>query len=217
MNILIIDNEEIILDGIAEFFKEENYNVLLAENGEQGLKLFNSNTVDLIILDLMLPKKHGFEVLKEIRKTSNIPVIILSALNDEQTQLICFDLDADDYVIKPFSLALLEKRVKALLTRHYGIHDTWSYGETIVDFTSYNATNAGRDVDIKPKELDILRLLLRYPNQVLTRRQIIEHAWSDAEGIPLERVIDVYIKNLRKKLVLDCIITVKNVGYKIKL
>ncbi|MGX7112607.1 response regulator transcription factor [Gemella cuniculi] len=217
MNILIIDDEKMVLEGVEEYLNKEGYNVFAALSGEEGINLFNNNSIDLIILDIKLPEKSGFEVLREIRRTSSIPVIILSAASDEKTQLAGFDLAADDYVTKPFSLPVLSKRIQVLLNRYYGEHNIWSYKDASVDFTSYKAIHSGKEVDIKPKELDVLKSLLHHPNQVLSRGQIIEQVWSDVEEIPLERVIDVYIKNLRKKLGLDCIVTIKNVGYKLKL
>ena len=215
MNILIVDDEKIILEGISEYLGTQGYHIFKAEDGEKALSVFRDNSVDLVILDIMLPGKTGFEVLGEIRKTSNVPIILLSALNDEQTQLSGFALTADDYVIKPFSLPLLASRIKVLFNRHYGEHEIWTYKDAIIDFSSYTATFEGDPVDVKPKEIDILKLLLRNQNRVLSRGQIIEQLWNSLEEPPLDRVIDVYVKNLRKKLGLDCIVTVKNVGYKL--
>lgn len=136
-------------------------------------------------------------------------------MDDEYTQLMSFEEQADDYMSKPFSLAILEKRIEALLRRskpdyHKGI---WIYENTKVDFSGYSATYKALEVDIKPKEIKLLNLLVENAGQVLTRDQILDRLW-DHEKAPIDRVIDVYIKNLRKKLHLDCIKTVKGVGYK---
>ena len=112
-------------------------------------------------------------------------------------------------------MPLLASRIRVLLNRHYGEHEIWTYKEAIIDFSSYTATFKGNPVDVKPKEIDILKLLLRNQNRVLSRGQIIEQLWNSLEEPPLDRVIDIYVKNLRKKLGLDCIVTVKNVGYKL--
>ena len=204
MNILVVDDEQTILTGVEEYLKEYGYNVFTAGNGVEAINIFNDIEINLIVLDLMMPEKNGYEVLEEIRTQSNIPVIILSAMEDEISQLKGFDLEADDYVTKPFSLPLLAKRVNALLKRHYGNHEIWKYREAIV-------------VDVKPKEIDVLKFLLKHSNQVMSREQILDYVWNNSDDVPYDRVIDVYIKNLRKKLELDCIVTVKNVGYKLQL
>ena len=201
MNIFIVEDDRTIRDGIVEFFSEMGYNVFQAQDGEEALKIFEENEIDLMILDIMMPKKDGFEVLQEIRKSSNVPVLILSAVEDEKSQIKSFDLMVDGYVNKPFSLPVLSKRVEALLKRHYGNYNLWKY----------------KDADVKPKEVDILKLLLENENKVLSREQILDNVWYDSDEAPYDRVVDVYIKNLRKKLKLDCIVTVKNVGYKLTL
>ncbi|MGX7112709.1 response regulator transcription factor [Gemella cuniculi] len=129
-NILVVDDEELILEGIGEYLKEAGYVVLRAMDGIEAMELFDKYSIHLIVLDLLLPKKDGFEVLREIRSKSAVPIIILSALEDEPIQLKGFDLKADDYVVKPVSLALLQKRVEVLLERHYREHDIWKYKDS---------------------------------------------------------------------------------------
>ena len=121
-----------------------------------------------MVLDLMLPKRSGFEVLKEINGNHDIPVIVLSALGDEETQMQVFDLYADDHVTKPFSLVLLVKRIQALLRRYYVVEDIWHYQDVTVDFTSYQARVKNEEVAIKPKELLVLKCLIQHKNQVLS-------------------------------------------------
>ena len=207
MNILVVDDEQTILTGVEEYLKEYGYNVFTAGNGVEAIEIFEKIEINLIILDLMMPEKNGYEVLEEIRAQSNIPVIILSAMEDEISQLKGFDLEAKR----------LEKQFKEELKRHYGNHEIWKYREAVVDFTSYKAVYANVEVDVKPKEIDVLKFLLKHSNQVMSREQILDYVWNNSDDVPYDRVIDVYIKNLRKKLELDCIVTVKNVGYKLQL
>lgn len=216
MTILLVEDDLMIQEGVSEFLTENGYKVLCAADGEAGLNLFQKNTIHLALLDIMLPKIDGLQVLREIRKTSIIPIIMLTAMTDEPTQIKSFDSLADDYICKPFSLMLLKKRIEALLRRHYAEHRIWEYGKATVDFTGFQATYDGEDAAVKPKEIKLLEILLKHPGQVLTREQILDKIWGDEEG-PFERVIDTYIKNLRKKLHMECIITVKGIGYKIEL
>ena len=217
MNILVADDEAMIREGIAAFLTEEGYQVILAKDGEEALDKLQEHSIHLVLLDLMMPKVSGFEVLKELKKNQDIPVIVLSALGDEATQLQVFDLYADDHVTKPFSLVLLAKRIKALLRRYYVIEHLRQYQYITVDFTAYRAHYKNEEVALKPKELLVLKCLIQHKNQVLSREQILEAISNDVADLPLDRVVDVYIRGLRKKLALDCIVTVKNAGYKISL
>ena len=198
INILIIEDE-----------------VKVASDGQEGIDLFRQNKFDLVLLDIMLPKINGFGVLSQIRETSNVPVIMLTAMNDDYSQIMSFNEKADDYITKPFSVVILHKRIEALLRRIPGKENTnkWLYKDVEVDFLGFSAKKQGKTVDLKPKEIKLLELLLKYKNQVLTRSQMLDNLW-DVEETPLDRVIDVYIKNIRKKLGIDCIITVKGIGYK---
>lgn len=215
MNILVVEDETVIREGIVEFLREQGYGVYEAADGAEGLKQFETEDIHLMVLDIMLPKLDGMQVLREVRKTSSIPVLMLTAMSDEQTQIKSFDELADDYVTKPFSLIILKKRIEALLRNHYHEYNLWRYGAAEVDFSGYHAAYEGKDVDVKPMELKLLSILLAHAGQVLSREQILDQIWGQEEA-PYDRVVDVYIKNLRKKLHLDCIVTVKNVGYKIE-
>lgn len=216
--ILLVEDEEITREGVAEFLREQEYEVLEAEDGEKALQLFRKFPIDIIVLDVMLPKLDGFQVLHEVRKESRVPVLMLTAMSDEKTQIMSFDEQADDYMSKPFSLLVLEKRIAALLRRTESVQKTpdfWTWEDTKVDFVGFAAYYKEELQDVKPKEIKLLRLLTEHMGQVLTREQILDQLWSDEEA-PLDRVVDVYIKNLRKKLHLTCIKTVKGVGYKIE-
>ena len=142
---------------------------------------------------------------------------MLTALQDEDTQVKSFELLVDGYIQKPFSLMVLYKRIEALLKRHYGEVETWSYQDTSVNFTRFEAYVNNQLVEVTAKELSILKLLVKHEGQALSRSQILDHVWSNHEDPPFDRVVDVYIKQLRKKLKLDCIVTIKNVGYKLEL
>lgn len=213
--ILLVEDEEFTREGIEAFLKAKTYNVVAVADGEAAIHAFQAQSFDLVILDIMLPKADGFEVLQEIRNMSETSVLMLTAMDDESTQVMSFDGQADDYMSKPFSLVVLEKRIEALLRRskRNSTPKVWVYHETKVDFSGYSATYQAQSVDVKPKEIRLLQLLINHEGQVLTREQILDQLWSFEEA-PIDRVIDVYVKNLRKKLHLDCIKTVKGVGYK---
>ena len=215
INILIVEDEKEIREGVSEYLAEVGYSVISAEDGMQAIELFKNNKIDLVILDIMLPKANGFVVLNKIRQESNVPVIMLTAMSDDYTQIMSFDEEADDYITKPFSIIVLHKRIEALLRRGVKVSENkkWCYGDIEIDFEGYSARKNGENIDLKPKEIKLIELLLKYEGKVLTRAQILDNLWNIEEA-PNDRVIDVYIKNIRKKLLLDCIVTVKGIGYK---
>ena len=216
MNILVVEDEDMILEGICEYLGEHEYYCIAASDGQEAIEKFKNNEIHLVLLDIMLPKLNGIEVLQYIRKTSKIPVLMLTAFNDDDYKIKAFSGLCDGYIEKPFSLSLLETRINALLKRHYSNYSIFNYKDCQVNFTSYKATYKGEDVSVNAKELKILELLLKNENIVLTRNQIIDGVWKEDESIPYDRVVDVYIKELRKKLQLDCITTIRNVGYKLE-
>ena len=215
IKILFLEDEPNILDVTTEYMKMQGYEVTCVCNGEEAIELFNKNKIDLVILDIMLPKANGFVVLNKIRQESNVPVIMLTAMSDDYTQIMSFDEEADDYITKPFSIIVLHKRIEALLRRGVKVSENkkWCYGDIEIDFEGYSARKNGENIDLKPKEIKLIELLLKYEGKVLTRAQILDNLWRIEEA-PNDRVIDVYIKNIRKKLLLDCIVTVKGIGYK---
>ena len=217
--ILLVEDDRLAREGVRDFLISRGYLVTEAVDGEEAAKKFcesGQSIFDLVILDVMLPKMNGILVLKEIRKRSKVPVLMLTALSDEGTQLASFDNLADDYLCKPFSLLILEKRIEALMRRTLENAQKeevskWAREGVLVDFLEYKGYLNGVDVDLKPKEVELLKLLIENPKVTLRREQILEELWKDE--LPYDRVIDVYIKNLRKKLQIDCIKTVKGVGY----
>lgn len=210
--ILVVEDERITREGIEEFLKEKGFDVMTASDGEEALEKFRG--ASLVVLDIMIPKIDGIEVLKEIRRISDVPVIMLTAISDEMTQYNTFSELADDFVSKPFSLLILMKRIEALLRRKENKeHKIWESGKAVVDFSSYKGYLDGEDAQLTAKEIALLKLLLDNEGIVLSRQKILEALWTDDES-PYDRVIDVYIKNLRKKLELDCLSTIKGVGYR---
>ena len=205
-----------IREGVVEFLREFKYEMVEAGDGIEALKKFN-HEINLVILDIKLPSMNGLEVLRKIREKSRVPVLMMTAFSDEESQIMAFSNLADGFMEKPFSLPVLKARVEALLKKTLGEDlREFSYQETKIDFVSFRAELAGQPVEVKPKELEILKYLFLNEGRVLTREQIIENVWKESEEIPFDRVIDVYIKELRKKLKLDCIYTVRGVGYKLE-
>ena len=209
--ILLVEDEPALRTGTEQFLRQRGFTVVTATSGEEALEKFAG--ADVIILDIMLPGVSGIEVLHQIRQTSDVPVLMLTALHDEPTQVASFNELADDYMSKPFSLVILEKRLQALLRRRKPSQTLWQRGLASVDFMAYQGFYDDTDAHLKPKEVQLLKLLVDNPNIVWSRQAIIDKLWRDDE-VPFDRVIDVYSKNLRKKLHLDCIITVKGVGYR---
>lgn len=205
-----------IREGVVEFLREFKYEMVEAGDGLETLKKFN-HEINLVILDIKLPSMSGLEVLRKIREKSRVPVLMMTAFSDEESQIMAFSNLADGFMEKPFSLPVLKARVEALLKKTLGEDlREFSYQETKIDFVSFRAEIAGQAVEVKPKELEILKYLFLNEGRVLKREQIIENVWKESEEIPFDRVIDVYIKELRKKLKLDCIYTVRGVGYKLE-
>ena len=213
--LLIVEDDKTTNEAICEYLKPAGHKVIPAYDGAEALQLFGQGGIDLVVLDIMLPKVTGLSILHEIRKTSSTPILMLTALEDEYTQVLSFDEQADDYITKPFSMVLLGKRITALLRRsgREVLIDTMTFGDVTVDFSGYSASDKNGKIDITPKEIDLLKLLVEHRGLVLTRTQILDDLWGNDYPI-IDRTIDTYIKNLRKKLRLNCIVTIKGIGYK---
>ena len=215
MRLLVVEDDKTLREGISEYLSEFGYIVMEAKDGSEAISKFN-NDINLIILDIQIPFINGLDVLKEIRKKSKVPVLMLTAFSDEEFKIEAFTNLADGYVEKPFSLPVLKARIDSLIKKNFGEIEKFEYKNIDVNFTSYTAKINDEKIDINAKELEILKCLLDNEGQALTRMQIIDNVWKETEEIPYDRVIDVYIKELRKKLGLDCIITIRNVGYKLE-
>lgn len=213
-HILVVEDDRNTNQVIYEFLKDSGYNVTASFDGEAAIERFFENQYDLVILDIMLPRKTGMEVLKEVRRISNVPVIMLTALADEYTQIKSFDLQADEYVTKPFSPVVLVKRVSALIRRSHPIDKTTvSFEDVVADFSAYTVTKNGEPVSLTTKEIEILKVLIENQGNVLSRLQILDSVWGFDSDIA-DRIIDTHIKNLRKKLDCKSIHTVKGIGYR---
>ena len=215
MRLLVVEDDKTLREGIGEYLAEFGNTVIEAKDGREAISKFNHD-INLIILDIQIPFVNGLDVLKEIRRKSKVPVLILTAFSDEEYKIEAFTNLADGYIEKPFSLPVLKARIDSLMKKNFGQIEKFEYKNIEINFTSYTAKINDEKIDINAKELEILKCLLDNEGQALTRMQIIDNVWKETEEIPYDRVIDVYIKELRKKLGLDCIITIRNVGYKLE-
>ena len=213
--LLIVEDDSKTNEAICEYLKSAGHETIPAYDGAEAVRRFQEEEPDLVVLDIMLPKMTGLAVLHEIRRTSAVPVLMLTAIEDEYTQVQSFDEQADDYITKPFSMVLLGRRITALLRRSGRslMPETMTFGDVTVDFSGYTARDMEGKIELTPKEIDLLRLFVEYKGLVLTRNQILDELWGDDNPI-IDRTVDTYVKNLRKKLRLDCLVTVKGIGYK---
>ncbi|WP_179877163.1 response regulator transcription factor [Bacillus cereus] len=215
-HILVVEDDQEIQELIKQFLMTQQYKVIVASDGLEGMKQFNKQSFDLILLDVMMPNLNGFEAAKMIRSQSNIPIIMLTALEEEQDQMKGFDLGIDDYITKPFSFHVLMRRVEAVLRRSNNqITDNhFVFRELQVDGNAYKVYVNRVEVPLTTKEFEILQLLLQNEKKVLTRENIVEKIWG-YEYAGDTRMIDTHMKNIRKKLNIPYIKTVKGIGYKI--
>lgn len=216
MKLLITEDDATIREGICAYLSESNYETIEACDGQEALSKFESNKIDLVILDIQIPFINGLDVLRKIREKSNLPVLILTAFSDEEFKITAFSNLADGYIEKPFSLPVLKARIDALITKNYEKFEVFSYKNLEVNFSNFSAKINNTEAEISAKEIEVLKYLLLNEGRALTRKQILENVWKESENIPFDRVIDVYIKDLRKKFGLDCIKTIRNVGYKLE-
>ncbi|MBY1502505.1 response regulator transcription factor, partial [Clostridioides difficile] len=213
-SILVIEDDSNIQELISEFLSAEGYQVDTANDGLEGIQKFKQGSYDLVILDIMMPNLDGYGVCKMIRKSSSVPIIFLTALNDEGDQLKGFDLECDDYITKPFSFNLLIKRVEAILRRsNKTINDKFIVFEKLkLDLNTYIAEIDGEPIELTLKEFNILKALIEKYPQVITREGLLDSIWGyDYYGDT--RIVDAHIKNIRKKISLPYIKTVKGIGY----
>lgn len=216
--ILIVEDDFDIQDLLKNFLQEVGYETTIARDGLEAISLFSSAHFDLILLDIMLPKIDGFTVCELIRRQSQIPIIMLTALNREEEQIKGLDLQVDDYITKPFSMPILIRKIAAVLRRSSMIpdreHQTITYQNLILDLDSYSASVNGKSHELTQREFEVLRELLLNQGRVLTRQNLLDRLWK-YDFLGDERVVDTHIKNLRKKLGIDFIQTIRGVGYKI--
>ncbi len=218
--ILVIDDDKNICEVIKLYLQKEGYKVTLAYDGQTGIDEFFRETPELIVLDIMMPKKDGWEVLKQIRKTSDVPVIMLTAKGETFDKVLGLELGADDYIVKPFDPKEFIARVKAV-TRRVNKQEEGpaeiAFPDLVINMSNYTVTYKNEIVEMPPKEIELLYFLASHPNKVYTREQLLQQVW-DFEFFGDSRTVDVHIKRLRKKLFDQGpnweIKTVWGVGYK---
>ncbi len=217
--ILVVEDDPAIQALLYDFLEEAGYGVVLAGDGMEALAKYETQEFDLVLLDVMLPKLDGFGVCRAIRRTSKVPVMMLTALDGEESQIRGLDLEADDYITKPFSMPVLIRKIAALLRRTSGKGETGrrlSYCGLHLDLDGYKADLDGSRVDLTPREFEILRELLLHKGRILTRQNLLQSLWK-YDFFGEERIVDTHIKNLRKKLgsAGNFIETIRGVGYRI--
>ena len=229
--ILIVDDDTNIAELISLYLTKECFETKMVEDGEEAIRAFEEFQPNLILLDLMLPGMDGYEVCRTVRKTSNVPIIMLSAKGEIFDKVLGLELGADDYMIKPFDSKELVARVKAVLRRfqpgkeevsaggnvpNAQVGDYVEYSDLAINQTNYSVVYQGKPVEMPPKELELLYFLAVHPNQVFTREQLLDHIWG-YEYVGDTRTVDVHVKRLREKIKDHAkwsIATVWGVGYK---
>ena len=215
MKILVVDDEELIRNVIREYLSIEGYDVDEARDGDDAIDKCRYNDYSLIIMDIMMPHKDGYQACKEIKQMKDIPFIMLSARSEEYDKLVGFELGIDDYVTKPFSPKELMARVKAILKRTTQESDIYQFENLVIDDKAHEVKVDGESVYLTPKEYDLLKYFVSNINIALSREQLLTNVWGyDFYGD--DRTIDTHVKTLRKNLGKygECIKTVRGVGYK---
>ncbi len=202
--ILIADDDANICELVRLYLEKEGFETVVCFNGEKALEIIAAGGIDLAILDIMMPKKDGITVCREIRKDSKLPIIMLTAKGETFDKVLCFELGADDYVVKPFEGKELIARVKAVLRRTSDQDEKISekivnFNNLTINLTNYELIIGGKSMDVPPKELELLYFLASHPNRVFTREQLLEDVWGfDYYGD--SRTVDVHVKRLREKI-----------------
>ena len=222
--ILIVDDDNNIAELISLYLTKECFDTHIVNDGEEALSAFEQSAPNLILLDLMLPGIDGYQVCREVRAKSNVPIIMLSAKGEIFDKVLGLELGADDYIMKPFDSKELVARVKAVLRRYQPIRveepasdiKCVQYTDLVINLSNYSVLYLGEQVDMPPKELELLYFLAASPNQVFTREQLLDHIWG-YEYIGDTRTVDVHVKRLREKIKDHAnwsLATVWGIGYK---
>jgi DNA-binding response OmpR family regulator len=217
LKILVVDDESRMRKLVGDFLKKKGFQVLEAADGEEAVDIFYSdNSINLLILDVMMPKMDGWEVVKEVRKVSKVPIIMLTARGQEQDELLGFDLGVDEYIAKPFSPKILVARVEAILRRSKQLGDeVMKAGGITLDISAHRVIVEDKNIDLSHKEFELLSYFMKNKNVALSRENILNHVWNyDYFGDA--RTIDTHVKKLRSKLgdKGDRIKTIWGMGYK---
>jgi DNA-binding response OmpR family regulator len=220
--VLIVEDDDAMATALRDGFAFEGYEVLHAKDGESALAMATSRGTELVILDVMLPKLSGLDVLKRLRSGgSDLPVIMLTARGQEIDKVLGLKLGADDYVTKPFGFMELLARVEALLRRSRGggrIAEVYGFGDVVVDFKKGELRKAGEAVEVTARELKLLEYFIAHRGEVMAREHLLDRVW-EYDGAPLTRTVDMHVAKLRKKIESDpadprFIVTVHRMGYK---
>lgn len=218
--ILLIDDDENICKVVTLYLQKEDFDIKVAQDGQTGLNLFSQVNPDLVLLDIMMPGMDGIEVIKQLRRESKTPVIMLTAKGDTFDKVLALELGADDYIVKPFEPKELIARIKAVIRRtekaNEPDNETVKYDGLKISLATYSVEYMGNKLELPPKELELLYFLAQHPNKVFTREQLLQKVW-EFEFYGDSRTVDVHIKRLREKLNGEHnwqIKTVWGVGYK---
>lgn len=220
MKLLIVDDEPTLVETVQNRMRKEGYSTFAAGSAEEGMRLFKRVRPDLILLDIMLPNRSGFDLCRAIRKDSTTPIIFLTARGDEQERVKGLEMGADDYVVKPFNLAELAARVRAVLRRAPSevLQETVERGPLTIDPKRHEAFLDGKPLPLSPKEFALLYFLAKNAGQVFSREALLDRVWGK-DAFVTARTVDVHIRWLRKRIEPDAenptrLITVRGVGYK---
>ena len=225
--ILLVDDEDSVRKVLAFPLERDGYTVVQAADGEEALRRFDDAKIDLVVLDIMLPKLDGLEVCRRLRATSSVPIIMLTARDDELDKVVGLELGADDYITKPFSIREFRSRVRALLRRAKGprqlgpvAEERIEAGGLVIDAPRRTVEVQGKPATLTYVEFELLRTLASLPGRVFSRRQLLEALWGSADFRD-PRTIDVHVRHLREKLEADAakpeyILTVRGVGYRFR-
>ena len=214
--ILVVEDDIDIQDILKNHLTDAGYEVVIADDGVDGIAKFD-DTISLVLLDIMLPKIDGYGVCEVIRQKSQVPIIMLTALSDEENQLRGFEQQIDDYIPKPFSPKILLCKIAAILRRRTVENQNQSlltYKELSMDVDGFHVYQGGNEVVLTSKEFALLRLMLENQGKVFTRQMLLDRLWADDLEVE-DRIVDSHIKNIRKKLNADYIKTIRGVGYRI--
>ncbi|SBV94550.1 Regulatory protein VanRB [uncultured Eubacteriales bacterium] len=215
IQILLVEDDEHICNAAKAFLENAGFIVDAFDDGLKAWEMFYNKTYQLVILDIMLPNISGLEILKEIRKHSDVPALIITALADDEHQLTAFSSHADDYITKPFAMIILLKRAEAILRRTGILKEEICVGDLSLFPIAYKATFQGEDILLTPKEFELLFMLVQNKDNIVLRERMLVQIWGyDFEGN--ERIVDTHIKNLRSKLPVNIIKTIKGIGYRLE-
>ena len=222
--VLVVDDEPALVDAVGYALRSEGFEVATAQDGEQALAVFDNDSVELVVLDIMLPRLSGIEVCRRMREASDVPIILLSARDAEVDRVLGLESGADDYVTKPFSMAELLSRVRAVLRRReLDLRATGSavmrIGRLEIDPVRHTVKVDGQTARLTPSEFKLLALLASEPERVFSRREVMQHLW-DSTYVGDQRACDIHMSNLRRKVERDPenpeqLVTVRGIGYKL--